>query len=214
MRIQSTQNYQYNQKNPQFKSAFPVVHWVAESNGSFAPISDLPTVKKLQGKLIRILNKSLTGSKKPMNPTEQSVRSHVGSCDAAYRIKAIVRSFYDRITGNPRNFTPTSYIISGKDVEIFENLFAKDIGRAKGCGINTPETNFALEKYHKRGLDFVRNDSRQIKDRKGIPYILHTKFETVRNKFNEIVDYRFLDARFLPAKGPKNPFVRVGLVKE
>lgn len=188
-----------------FKSAYPVVHWVAETNGSFAPISDLVTVKKLQGKLIRILNKSLAESKKPINPTEQKVRTYIGSCDVAYRLKSIVRSFYDRITGNPQKFTPTSYIISGEDVEEFEELFAKDIGRAKGCGINTPETGFALDNYHRRGLDFVRDGSRQIKDENGVRYILHTKFEVVRNKLGKFKDYRFLDARFLPVKGPGNP---------
>lgn len=199
------QPIQTNQSQTNFKSAYPVVHWVAETNGSFAPISDLPTVKKLQGKFVRILNKSLGESKKPMNPTEQRVRTYIGSCDVAYRLKSVVRSFYDRITGNPRRFTPTSYIISGEDVGIFEDLYAKDIGRAKGSGIHTPETDFALSKYHRRGLDFVRDGSRQIKDENGVQYILHTKFEVVRNRLGKFKDYRFLDARFLPAKGPKNP---------
>ena len=69
------QPIQTNQSQTNFKSAYPVVHWVAETNGSFAPISDLPTVKKLQGKFVRILNKSLGESKKPMNPTEQRLRT-------------------------------------------------------------------------------------------------------------------------------------------
>lgn len=203
MRIQPTNNLYC--KSPEFKSAFPVVHWVAESNGSFAPVADLKIVKKLQGKVIRILNKPLSESKKPMKPIEQRLRAYIGACDVAYRIKSVVRSFYDKISGNPRHFTPTSYIISGADVGIFEELYTKDIGRAKNNGIKTPQTNLALRKYHRKGLEFVKDGSKQIKDEKGVPYILHTKFEVVRDKLGKIKDYRYLDARFLPAKGEKNP---------
>lgn len=199
------QPIQITQPQTNFKSVYPVVHWVAESNGSYAPISDLKIVKKLQGKVVRILNKSLSESKKPMKAVEQHLRAYIGSCDVAYRIKSVVRSFYDRISGNPRHFTPTSYIISGADVEIFEELFTKDIGRAKSNGIRTQETNSVLSKYHRNGLNFVKDGKKHIKDEKGMPYILHTKFEVVRDKLGKIKDYRYLDARFLPAKGEKNP---------
>ena len=39
MQISSVNNYQYSK--PQFKSAIPVYHWVAEANGSYAPLSDV-----------------------------------------------------------------------------------------------------------------------------------------------------------------------------
>ena len=44
-------NFQQSYKT-NFKSTYPVVHWVAETNGSYAPISNLKLVKKLNWKLI------------------------------------------------------------------------------------------------------------------------------------------------------------------
>ena len=209
MNIQSIQPTQTTQPAINFKSAYPVVHWVAESNGSFAPVANLQIVKKLQGKIIRILNKPLAESKKPMNPMEQRLRAYIASCDANYRLVSVVRSFYNRITGNPSGFSPTSYIISGKDVSVFDNVLAKNIGRAQEYGAESPEAQAALRAYHNQGLNFVRNSARQIKDEKGMNYVLHTKFEVVRNKQGKIKDYRFLDARFLPASGARNPFERI-----
>ena len=50
---------------------------------------------------------------------------------------------------------------------------------------------------------------KQIKDENGIPQILHTKFEIVRNRLGKIIDFKLLDIRFLPAKGNKNPLERL-----
>ena len=63
MKIQPT-NYTY-QNTTNFKSTYPVVHWVCEANGSYAPIANLDLVKKLQGKIVRILNIMVQISKKP-----------------------------------------------------------------------------------------------------------------------------------------------------
>lgn len=203
MKIQLN-NYTY-QNNTNFKSAYPVVHWVAESNGSFAPVANLQIVKKLQRRIIGILNKPLVASSKPMNPLEQRIRTYIAACDVDYRLNPMVRSFYNRISGDVQRFTPTSYVISGNDVEIFEDAFTKNIGRAKSCGISNPVTNEVLKIYHCNGLDFVRNGRRQLQDSNKMPYMLHTKFEIVRNKLGKIKDYKLLDVRFLPAKGVKNP---------
>ncbi len=205
MNIQSINRVNTNQKSTNFRAAYPVVHWVAESNGSFAPVANLQIVKKLQRRIVGILNKPLVNSKKPMNPLEQRIRTYIAACDVNYRCNPTVRSFYNRISGDMQHFIPISYVISGNDVGIFEDAFTKNIGRAKSCGTSSPATNDALKMYHRNGLDFVRNDERQLQDSNKMPYMLHTKFEIVRNTLGKIKDYKLLDVRFLPAKGAKNP---------
>ena len=49
----------------------------------------------------------------------------------------------------------------------------------------------------------MQDNAKQIKDQSGISYILHTKFEIIRNKLGKIKDYKLLDARFLPSNGNK-----------
>ena len=50
----SASNYQINNTN--FKSVYPVVHWVREANGSYAPVSKIKYVQAFQEKLICYLN--------------------------------------------------------------------------------------------------------------------------------------------------------------
>ena len=188
--------------NTNFKSTYPVVHWVAETNGSYAPVANLQIVKKLQGKIIRMLNKPLVSSTKPMEPLEQRLRAYIGVCDADYRNNPNVRSFYNRTDA-----APVSYVISGDDVGIFESNLAKNIGRAKSNAREllskpySPETMEAIKLYNREGLKFVQNNSKQIQDKNGMMYILHTKFEIIRNRMGKIKDYKFVEARFLPARG-------------
>lgn len=204
-----------NYCNTNFKSTYPVAHWVAETNGSFAPVSNLDLVKKLQGKLIRVLNKPLAESKKPLKPDEQNIRAYIGAVDADYRNNPHVRSFYNRIANNPQKFTPVSYIISGLDVGIFEESLAKSIGKNMSHArelYNHPyseDTIRAIKLYNSKGLDFVKYDGSQIKDENNIAYILHTKFEIIRNKLGKIKDYKLLNVRFLPSIGAKNPLERL-----
>lgn len=205
MRIQPINNY--SQTNTNFKSAFPVVHWVAETNGSYAPVANLQIVKKLQSKIIRILNKPLESSDKPIKPLEQRLRAYIGACDAAYRNNPLVRSFYNRTEPSGERYNPVSYVISGSDVGTFEECLAKNIGRTKGKARDllskpySPEVQEAINIYNREGLNFVKNPVRQIYDRNGIMYTLHTKFEIVRNKLGKIKDYKFVEARFLPVQG-------------
>lgn len=206
MNIQPANTYNLNTN---FKATYPVMHWVAETNGSYAPITNMDLVKKLQGKIIRMLNKPLKDSVKKMNPVEQNLRAYIGGCDSAYRVLPRVRSFYNRITGGFGRYTPVSYIISGKDVEVFDNYLAKNIGRAKAEAkdiLNNPYSAKAIEairQYNTLGLDFVNANSKRIKDSNGIMYTLHTKFEIIRNKYGKIKDYRFVDARFMPDRKVK-----------
>ncbi len=205
-----------NSNSPQtsFRSAFPVVHWIAETNGSYTP-ADMQTVRLLQGKVIRILNKPLSKTTKPIKPQEQAIKAYMGSCDADYRHKAVARSFYKYTSGNPEKYTPVSFIITGKDVDLFNNSYGRNIGEAKGKARanghkNSSEVDDAIRDYKYDGFAFVKADKRQIKDKKGLKYILHTKFEIVRNEIGKIKDYRFVDARFLPASGPRNPLNKLG----
>lgn len=204
MNIQSINSQQ--PYKPNFKSTYPVMHWVAETNGSYARVSNLDLVKKLQGKVIRMLNKPLKDSKTKMNITEQNLRAYIGTCDVSYRNNPTVRSFYNRTESSLGGFSPISYIISGEDVELFDNALAKNIGKAKSKAREylsrpySPEAIEAIKLYNNEGLRFVKDFSKQIKDKNNIPYVLHTKFEIVRNKLGKIKDYRFVDARFLPVK--------------
>jgi len=60
-------------------------------------------------------------------------------------------------------------------------------------------------------MKFVNDTNTRIKDSKGMTYVLHTKFEIIRNKLGKIKDFKFVDARFLPEKGPESPFERLKL---
>lgn len=212
MKILQTNNY----KTTNFKSTYPVVHWVAEAGGSYAPISNLKLAKKLQSKIVRALNKPLTESKKEMKVAEQNLRAYIGRCDIDYRNQPQVRSFYNRAEANLDGSSPVVYMISGKDVEPFEEKYAKEIGKSKNEGLinfenaYTPETQAAINAYNTNGLNFVNNYQTRIKSPvDGMTYVLHTKFEILRNKLGKIKDFKFIDARFLPEKGPESPFEKL-----
>lgn len=201
-------------QQPNFKATYPVVHWVAETNGSFAPVANLDTIRKLQGKLVRALNKT-KNDKTPTAKIAKPIQNYIRTKDADYNKVPRVRSFYNRVAKYDQAFEPASYIISGADVKNFEENLAKNIGRAKSRArelFNAPHSFEAIEAinlYNNKGLEYVKKDSKQIKDGNGIPQILHTKFEIVRNRLGKITDFKLLDIRFLPAKGNKNPLERL-----
>ncbi len=205
MNIQPTTNKTLN-----FKSTYPVVHWVAETNGSYAPAVTLELTKKLQSKLVRTLNKQ-DGK---LDEVAMRVRQYLKDSDKDFRLLSKVRSFYDKYAPYCKKFEPISYMISGKDVALFEERATKDIGKTKSVAKNilgTPysaESKAALRNYVLQGMEFIKNKVRKIKDSKGMTYSLHTKFEVVRNRNGKIKDYRLLDVRFLPDKGPQNPIER------
>ena len=213
MKIQPN-NYTY-QNTTNFKSVYPVVHWVCEANGSYAPIANLNLAKKLQGKIVRILNKPLNDTKKNIKPEEQKLRAYIGSSDIDYRNVSVVRSFYNRIKGSINKYTPVSYLISGDDVKVVNEYLTKHIGRAKEGKQDliskpySPELAEAIRHYNIDGLKFVQDKDKQLTDEAGFTYILHTKFEIIRNKLGQIKDYKFQDARFLPSEGTKNPLERI-----
>ena len=116
-------------QQPNFKATYPVVHWVAETNGSFAPVANLDTIRKLQGKLVRALNKTRY-DKTPTAKIAKPIQSYIKTNDADYLKEPHVRSFYNRVAKYGQAFEPASYIISGADVKDFEETLAKNIGRA------------------------------------------------------------------------------------
>ena len=60
MQIQSINNFYGAKSNnkPQFKSAYQVVHWVAETNGSYAPELTKVMAKKLNERIVSMLNEN------------------------------------------------------------------------------------------------------------------------------------------------------------
>jgi hypothetical protein len=219
MQIQAINTYSTSSK-PNFKAAYPVVHWLAESNGSYSPVVTREMTEILQNKLVRLLNR--TGSKaneEKVNTMWKAVK-YLASSDAHYNKLPFVRSFYNREGGwLTDKFEPISYLITGQDANIFEQNFAKPIGVMKS---NSPKINgrhqsaeldMALNDYAKKGLNFVKNLAKQFCDKEKMNYSLHTKFETVRNSRGEIKDYKLVGLKFCPAKGKDNPLERLGYIK-
>ena len=209
-------NLQYHQRRyqPAFQSTFPVVHWVAESNGSYAPALGLDMVRKLQRKLISVLNKSDNDLK--LTQAEKNVKKYVQLCDKDFRRYSKVRSFYDRVENdNINGYKHNAFAITGIDIDDFEKSLAKKIGKAKGHALRklgttrSAEAQLAIQDYLTNGLDFVSKPDKRIYDIDGVPCVLHTKFEVVRNKAGKTKGFNFVDARFLPEYGAKNPFERI-----
>lgn len=68
-----------------FKSVYPVVHWVAEANGSYAPIANLKLVSAFQEKIISCLNSNpiLTPKEiKELTKAKKKVQKEILTADA------------------------------------------------------------------------------------------------------------------------------------
>lgn len=218
MKIQPVQNYSTSgikKTNPQFKAVYPVVHWVAETNGSYAPAMSLELTRKLQRILVGILNHS---KRSKHGLVADSSVNYISKCDLDYRRNPIVRTFYNNNGGYDKKFVPLAHLVTGKNAVDFDNLYGKAIGEAKG---NAPRVNGkpisaelkqAVKNYSLGGLEFVNDKNKKLYDNSGIEYGLHTKFQTIRSKTGKIKGYELVDVRFCPEKGPNNPFVRTGLV--
>jgi len=204
-------------KNPQFKAGYPVIHWVAETNGSWAPTVTYDLTKKLQGTLIRILN----GSKKNLTNAEKKVREYLSRCDIDYRRLPESRSFYEKRGGFINGkFEPISYMITGEDVDIFEQTFGKPMGNALRTApfvngrYNSAELHQAKSNYRNNGKNFANAKSRKLYDANGVAYSLHTKFQAIRSKTGKLKGYNIIEVKFCPDTGENNPFVRLGYIKE
>ena len=61
MQIQAINNFSNTKiQKPQFKSAYPVYHWVEKADKKYVVAVTKSEVEKIQSKLIRMLNKTLS----------------------------------------------------------------------------------------------------------------------------------------------------------
>lgn len=207
-------------QNTTFNSAYPVVHWVCETNGSFAPVVTSELSVKLQKSIVRLLN----NQGKKDTPEKALLRSYVkqviSASDKDYAQNQVVRSFYNPKGGWVKdNFEPLGYMVTGKHAEHLTETFGKPIGRAKRDlprinNRNSAEVNIVLGDYWYRGFNYVKGLVSNFKDSGGNKKALHTKFEIVRTKTGKIKGFRLLDLKFCPAEGSNNPFVRTGYLKK
>lgn len=212
-------NIKPTQKNvPQFKAAYPVVHWVRETNGSYAPAITQELNGRLQKSIVRILNNQGHDVSEEKLKKVKYIKSVISGCDVDFSQKPIARSIYNIKGGWSNNkFEPIAYLVTGKDAAHLTQVFGKPIGRAKKasslCPKNSAEVNIALGDYFKHGLNMVKKLASNFKDEANTHYALHTKFEIIRSKTGRIKEYKFEDAKFCPEEGPNNPFVKTGYIK-
>lgn len=215
MNIQPINYTAINQKKVNFKSTYPVVHWVAETNGSYAPALSLEIVKKLQGSIVRALNALSKNPDKPIAMEFKKLKEYLKINDKDFKKNQHVRSFYDHKSEERSEFKPISYIISGDDIDWFNEELTKDIGRSKGYAkqvLGNPysaESKMAIETYNRNGLKFVNSKNNRFVGADGDTYVLHTKFEIQRSKTGKIKGYKFIAAKFLPEFGENNPLERL-----
>ncbi len=216
MNIQPTNN------SIQFKSGFPVVHWVRETNGSYAPAFSRDLNEKLQRSVVRLLNSNVEKAKPEKRSLIEYVKKVVSASDSDFARIPFARSFYNHHGGwNGQKFHPFGYILTGRHAEYMSEIFGKPIGRAKadaprrdGNISDTAEVNIALGDYFKIGINFVKRLASNFKPDGKKSCGLHTKFEIIRTRTGKIKEYRLIDVKFCPEEGVENPFVRTGYIKK
>ena len=197
-----------------FKSVYPVYHWVAESGGSYGPAVTESLSRKLNAKVVEYMNKTKIVKSEEINAITKKIKGYMQKFDTQFLKFPFARSFYSNKGGIVDNkILPISYIATAEDAEYIDNILGKAIGQAKKIGlpnIATAEENIATGNYWKLGRKYIESRAKNFVDDLGTEYGLHTKFEVVRNKDGEIKKYKLIDLKFLPENGEKNPFVRLG----
>jgi hypothetical protein len=208
MQIQSINNFQKKDTFPNFKSAYPVYHWVAAPGGAYAPVVTNELTKKLHRKLVGFLNSSKLVNTSDKKLIMYKIKNYIAQHDADYRNLPIVRSFYSHRTLEQRgNHDAISFLLTGPDVEAFEENFAKDIGRYKSDAPFSAELQVALGNYKLSGMSYVTVRSKRFRIN-DIPVALHTKFQEVRDKRGRVKEYRLVDLKFCPNQEKNNPVVK------
>lgn len=214
-----------NNKNPQFKSAYPVYHWVEKADRKYVVVVTKNEIEKMQSKLIRMLNKTLSRKDSTKAAAMDKVINVVNEADSDYRIKSEVRSFYNPKGGWGKNFfAPITYLITGKDVTKFDETYGKPVGKAKAIS-KTPtgkycslELEEARDNYEKNGLTFVKQESEKFvknDDTQSALHIVHAPvFYKKGPKKGQVKEYLPKWIMFRPESGAHNPFVKLGLVKQ
>ena len=93
MKILQT-NYQ-PQNYTDFKAAFPVVHWVAEANGSYAPVAEKAVVEDFQVKILEFLRKSIKNTLTEVKKLEAEKDKKNISESRQKEIKRKLKSLYE-----------------------------------------------------------------------------------------------------------------------
>lgn len=91
MKILQTNNYQ----TTNFKSTFPVVHWVAEAGGSYAPVGEKAVVEDFQQKILNFLRKSIKETLTEVKKLEDKMnKKNIGE-EELRGIKRKLKSLYE-----------------------------------------------------------------------------------------------------------------------
>jgi len=226
MQIKAINNYSNNKlQNPQFKSAYPVYHWVEKADKKYVVAVTKNEVEKMQSKLVRMLNKTLSRKDSTKAAAMDKVISVVNEADSDYSMKSEVRSFYNPKGGWKENFfEPITYLITGRDTSKFDKVYGKPIGKAKAIS-KTPSGKYcsleledARDNYEKNGLKFVKQESKIFTKNNETPsglHIIHTPVYYQKGaKKGEVKEYLPKWVLYRPESGANNPFVKLGLVKQ
>lgn len=216
MKVQSIQNNQTN-----FKSGYPVIHWVREAKGGYAPAVTEELNRSLQRKIVRMLNSDVRSAKPEERSLISRLKSVISQGDQDFFFNPVSRSYYNSEGGwTEDRFEPYGYILTGQHCEHMSKVLGKPIGRAKGGAprINgelaeTAETKLAVSDYVNIGLNYVRKLANTFRNINPQNSELHTKFVVERTKTGKIKSIKFEDAKFCPSEGPNNPFERMGYTK-
>ena len=225
MQIHRVNNFNTQNRTTNFKSVYPVYHWVERANGSVVPVVTKNEVEKLQSKLVRMLNNTLSRK----NPTKAKITDNVidivSEEDKSYRNKHEARSYYNPNGGWKNNFFEAlTYLITGGDIPEFDKEFGKPIGKAKSIS-RTPtgkycslELDCARDYYEKEGLAFVKKESKKFAKEDGVQTALHIVHTPVYyqkgDKAGKVKEYLPKWVLYRPESGVKNPFVKLGLVAQ
>lgn len=208
--------------NQNFKSVYPVYHWVSDSanfinNGQPAMTAGVKLTKKLQGKLVRILNswKPLSVRNLEDMTFEQNLVDYIAKYDRDFCNYPQARTFYNKNGGyKDGKYEPIAYLVTGKDVSIFEQL-GKKIGKIKGqepykgTKIRTAELNIASGNYNSEGLKYVKSRAYEFVRQIGnhlVPYGLHIHFKTRRNANGVVKNYILDGNKFVKENWTEPPY--------
>ena len=208
MNISSVNSYQQNSMN--FKSVYPVYHWVAEKGGKYAPVISEELNGKLQRDLVRYINRS--GAKPKNEPTlVKKIFDYLLKSDKGFLGENNNRTFYSENGGiKDGKVLPFQYLFTGKDVDKFTEALGKPIGRAiratKQAGLSkTAEVDVTKGNYWKQGLSYAKSRAKEFMSRDGVQYALHTKYEVVRGPKSGKPKYKLVDIKFCPENSPESP---------
>ena len=229
MQILAINNFQQN-KQPNFKSTIPVYHWVREAGNRFdyKLVNSKEISQILQEKIVGIFNRpnninhsfSAKMAVKTLKESDLYYSLRLRHNDYSKKKNTPTRSFYNPKGGwnyNLTKFSPISYLITGIDVDYFNNNFAKPLGMAKAeekemkDKAASANLKMAWHNYFVNGLEFVKDKKHQIKDLYDVPYGMHTKFVAIRDDNGHIIKYDFEDLRLLPEEGTESPIVKLAL---